>query len=62
MAYTVADRVKETTVVTGTGPATLLGAVSGYRTFASQLSIGDTCAYAIVNANASEWEVGIGTY
>jgi hypothetical protein len=62
MAYTVADRVKETTVVTGTGPVTLLGAVSGYRTFASQLSIGDTCAYAIVNANASEWEVGIGTY
>lgn len=62
MAYTVADRVKETTVVTGTGPATLLGAASGYRTFASQLSIGDTCAYAIVNANASEWEVGIGTY
>ena len=62
MAYKVADRVKETTVVTGTGPVTLLGAVSGYRTFASQLSIGDTCAYAIVNATASEWEVGIGTY
>lgn len=62
MAYIVADRVKETTTVTGTGPATLLGAVSGYRTFASALSIGDTCAYAIVNANASEWEVGIGTY
>jgi hypothetical protein len=62
MAYIVADRVKETTTVTGTGPATLLGAASGYRSFASQLSIGDTCAYAIVNANASEWEVGIGTY
>lgn len=62
MAYIVADRVKETTTVTGTGPATLLGAVSGYRTFASSLSIGDTCAYAIVSANASEWEVGIGTY
>ena len=62
MAYIVADRVKETTIVTGTGTATFLGAVSGYRTFASQLSIGDTCAYAIVNANASEWEVGIGTY
>jgi hypothetical protein len=62
MAYIVADRVKETTTVTGTGPATLAGAASGYRSFASQLSIGDTCAYAIVNANASEWEVGIGTY
>ena len=62
MAYIVADRVKETTTVTGTGPATLAGASSGYRSFASQLSIGDTCAYVIVNSNASEWETGIGTY
>lgn len=62
MAYIVADRVKETTTVTGTGPATLAGAASGYRSFASQLSIGDTCAYVIVNSNASEWETGIGTY
>jgi hypothetical protein len=62
MPYIVADRVKETTTVTGTGPATLAGAASGYRSFASQLSIGDTCAYVIVNSNASEWETGIGTY
>ena len=62
MSYIVADRVKETTTVTGTGPATLAGASSGYRSFASQLSIGDTCAYVIVNSNASEWETGIGTY
>jgi hypothetical protein len=62
MAYIVADRVKETTTVTGTGPATLAGAASGYRSFASQLSIGDTCAYVIVNSNGSEWETGIGTY
>ena len=63
MAFITADRVKETTVVTGTGPITLLGAVSGYRPFSSvMLSIGDTCPYAIVNANASQWEVGIATY
>jgi hypothetical protein len=62
MPYIVADRVKETTTVTGTGPATLAGAASGYRSFASQLSIGDTCAYVIVNSNGSEWETGIGTY
>ena len=62
MAYIVADRVKETTTVTGTGPTTLAGAASGYRSFASQLSIGDTCAYVIVNSNWSEWETGIGTY
>jgi hypothetical protein len=62
MAYIVADRIKEKTTVTGTGPATLLGAASGYRSFASQLSIGDTCAYVIVNSNGSEWETGIATY
>jgi len=63
MTFITADRIKETTTVTGTGPITLLGAVPGYRSFASvMLSIGDTCPYAIVNANASQWEVGIATY
>ena len=63
MTFITADRIKETTTVTGTGPITLLGAVSGYRPFSSvMLSIGDTCPYAIVNADASQWEVGIATY
>lgn len=62
MAYIVADRIKETTTTQGTGAISLAGAVSGYRTFASQMSIGDTCAYAIVSATGLEWEVGIATY
>ena len=63
MTFITADRIKETTTVTGTGPITLLGAVSGYRSFASVMEMfGDTCPYAIVNANASQWEVGIATY
>ena len=61
MALVVADRVRETTAVTGTGSATLLGAVVGYQTFAT---IGDinTTIYCIVVQNAAEWETGIGTY
>ena len=62
MAYIVADRIKETTTTQGTGAISLAGAVSGYRAFASQMSIGDTCAYAIVSATGLEWEVGIATY
>ncbi len=62
MAYITADRIKETTAITGTGPATLTGAATGFRTFASVLAVGDTCAYAIVSATGSQWEVGIGTY
>ena len=63
MTFITADRIKETTTVTGTGPITLLGAVSGYRSFASVMEMfGDTCPYAIVNADASQWEVGIATY
>ncbi len=60
MALVISDRVKETTVTTGTGTITLGGAVSGFRTFASVLSNNDTTYYAIVGSN--EFEVGIGTF
>ena len=33
MALILNDRVRETTAVTGTGSATLLGAVTGYQSF-----------------------------
>lgn len=61
MALVLADRVKETTTVTGTGTATLLGAATGYQTFAV---IGDanTTYYCIAGQGTTEWEVGIGTY
>ena len=59
MSFVVADRVKETTTVTGTGTATLLGAATGYQSFAA-VGNTNTCHYAI--AGGSEWEVGLGTY
>jgi len=61
MALVLADRVRETTTVTGTGTATLLGAVSGYQSF-SAVGNANTTYYVIANQSASEWEVGIGTY
>ena len=62
MAYVVANRVKETALITGTGSATCLGAVSGYLPFSSKMSIGDTCPYITFNPSQSQWETGIGTY
>ena len=38
MALKIDDRVRETTTTGGTGTVTLLGAVSGFETFASNLS------------------------
>lgn len=62
MAHIVADRVQETTTTTGTGALTLTGAVTNFSTFASRMSIGDTCWYAIVDSTNNAWEVGLGTY
>ena len=61
MALVIADRVKETTTTTGTGTVTLLGASTGFQSFAV---IGDanTTYYTIAGQTGSEWEVGIGTY
>lgn len=59
MALILADRVKETTAVTGTGTATLLGASTGYQSF-SAIGNGNTTYYSIVGT--AQWEVGIGTY
>jgi hypothetical protein len=61
MALVLADRVKETTTTTGTGTVTLLGASSGFQSFAV---VGDanTTFYTIAAQTGTEWEVGIGTY
>lgn len=61
MALVLADRVQETTTVAGTGTATLLGAVSGYQSFAA-VGNANTTYYTIAGQTGSEWEVGIGTY
>jgi hypothetical protein len=62
MALVLNDRVLETTAVTGTGPATLLGASSGFQSFLTGIGASNTTYYCIVNpAVASEFEVGLGT-
>jgi hypothetical protein len=61
MALVLADRVQETTTTTGTGTLTLLGAATGYQSFAA---VGDTNTtyYCIQAQTTGDWEVGIGTY
>jgi len=61
MALILNDRVRETTAVTGTGSATLLGAVTGYQSF-SVIGNGNTTYYTIADQGGPNWEVGLGTY
>lgn len=61
MPLVLADRVKETTTTTGTGTITLLGAATGFNSFAV-IGNGNTTYYTIAGQGTSEWEVGIGTY
>jgi hypothetical protein len=59
MALVVYDRVQETTTTSGTGSVTLLGAVSGFQSFAV-VGNSNTTYYTITDG--AQWEVGIGTY
>ena len=61
MALVLADRVQETTTTTGTGSVTLLGAVTGYQSFAV-IGNTNTTFYTIADQGGANWEVGIGTY
>jgi hypothetical protein len=61
MALVLADRVRETTITTGTGTVTLGGAVTGFQTF-SVIGNGNTTYYTIAGQGTAEWEVGVGTY
>lgn len=61
MALVLADRVKETTTTAGTGTVTLLGASTGFQSFAV-VGNTNTTYYTIAGQTTSEWEVGIGTY
>jgi hypothetical protein len=62
MALVLKDRVKETSVITGTGSATLLGAAIGYQSFNTAIPTGSTVYYCIAGQGSNEWEVGIGTF
>ena len=55
------DRVKETTTVTGTGNATLLGAVTQFQSFSNAYVLNEPLYYAIVGQSGTEWEVGRGS-
>jgi hypothetical protein len=70
MAYRTisTDRILERAAAApGTGIVNLGGAITGYRTFASVLAAGDTCAYFIEGVDANGyptglWERGFGTF
>lgn len=61
MPLVLLDRVRETTAVTGTNDAILLGAVTGFQAF-SVIGNGNTCYYTLADQAGGSWEVGIGTY
>tara|TARA_Y100001938_G_C8081474_1_gene429419 strand:- start:1226 stop:1606 length:381 start_codon:yes stop_codon:yes gene_type:complete len=62
MALVIADRVKETTTLTGTSNAINLGgAFTSFATFASKLSNADTTYYCIEDTQGN-FEIGLGTY
>lgn len=59
MAQVYFDRIQETSSNTGTGTYTLLGAVTGYQSFAV---VGNANTVYYCASNTSQWEVGNGTY
>ena len=61
MALVLHDRVKETSITTGTGAMTLIGAVYGYQSFAV-IGNSNVTYYTIYDNNTGDWEVGYGTY
>jgi|SRR5215831_3002503 len=61
MALKLADRIKENSNTTGTGPFHMNGAVAGFQTAASALADGDQ-AYFAATDNASTWVVFLGTF
>lgn len=59
MSIKISDRVKETSLTTGTGPLTLAGAFSSvFTTFSNGIGSGQT--FYVIENNAG-WETGIGT-
>jgi hypothetical protein len=62
MTLVLKDRVKETSVTTGTGTLDLDGAVTNFETFVSAIGTTNTTYYCIAHTGSyDEWEVGLGT-
>ena len=63
MAFVTADRVSSSSTTTGTGSFTVSSTPpTGYKSFSSVLSAGDTFYYCIDGGTTGEWETGVGTY
>lgn len=67
MPHRMEDRVLELSTTTGTGAMALGGALTGYRSFASVLTVADTLPYYIEAVDADgnpsgDFEWGLGTY
>jgi len=62
MALVLKDRVLETASSPGTGTVVLLGATTGYQTFANGVGNANTTFYTIADIGGANWEVGLGTY
>lgn len=56
----IADRVREVSTSSSTGPMTLQGTVVGFRRFRDAIADGATVPYVI--ESGSEWEVGYGSF
>lgn len=62
MSLQLNDRVKETSITTGTVPIVLNGASIGYQNVASSISSSNTFPYVVELTGGNEWEIGIGQY
>jgi len=62
VATALVDRVKETTLSTGTAAVALAGAAQGYQSFAGSFVDGALCFYCIADQQGANWEVGKGSY
>lgn len=56
----ISDRVKESSLTTGTGPVVLRFPVGAFQTFSNGIGDGNSTYYCI--ENGKRWEVGFGTY
>jgi hypothetical protein len=61
MTFQIQNRIKETAPAPGTSAFALAGAVTGFRSFSSKCSNGDTIFYSAWDG-AGNWEIGLGTY
>lgn len=61
MALITADRIKQTTTTTGTGPFALSAVATGFRAFSAKCAVGDTF-YGSIVADNGDWQSGLFSY